>query len=113
MGCLFVYWFTVDRHGLRPRDDKGELVEDTVCLLVHSGSPRAFSPRDDKGGWVCGEKRKGQSLLFTLYPSIFTHFVRRSIRLAPRGFRPAWAKTPLAPLHYWLFWKPTRKPMKG
>jgi hypothetical protein len=27
------------------------------------------------------------------------------------GFRPAWAKTPLAPLHYWLFWKPTRKPM--
>jgi len=19
--CLFVYWFTVDRHGLRPRDD--------------------------------------------------------------------------------------------
>jgi len=21
---LFVYWFTVDRHGLRPRDDKSE-----------------------------------------------------------------------------------------
>ena len=21
-GCLFAYWFTVDRHGLRPRDDK-------------------------------------------------------------------------------------------
>ena len=21
---LFVYWFTVDRHGLRPRDEKGE-----------------------------------------------------------------------------------------
>ncbi|MDC3335964.1 hypothetical protein OAV71_05595, partial [Opitutales bacterium] len=20
--CLFAYWFTVDRHGLRPRDDK-------------------------------------------------------------------------------------------
>ncbi|MEJ6620588.1 MAG: hypothetical protein QNL93_01425 [Opitutae bacterium] len=22
MTCLFGYWFTVDRHGLRPRDDK-------------------------------------------------------------------------------------------
>jgi hypothetical protein len=31
-----------------PRDDKIELVEDTVRLLVHSGSPRAFCPRDDK-----------------------------------------------------------------
>ena len=31
-----------------PRDDKIELVEDTVRLLVHSGSPQAFSPRDDK-----------------------------------------------------------------
>jgi hypothetical protein len=43
-------------------------------------------PRDDKGGWVCGEKRKNsQSLCFTLQSSLFLH---------------------------WLFWKPTRKPIK-
>jgi len=71
---------TVDRHRLRPRDDKiwtyeiGDSVHQAHChceertkwptrqstacdggvrisavrLLVHSGSPRAFSPRDDK-----------------------------------------------------------------
>jgi len=69
----------VDRHGLRPRDDKmwgngsvrfgyntifviarkerkwltrqsivsqGRRTGLSICLLVHSGSPRAFSPRD-------------------------------------------------------------------
>ena len=89
----------------------------SVRLLVYSGSPRAFSPRDDKGGGGvlfviarrttvrnsnpsclggCGRvclvdycltvdrhglrprddkmvgKRNGQSLCFTLHPSIFT-----------------------------------------
>ena len=34
-------------------------------------SATGFRPRDDKGGWVCGEK-KGQSLCFTLHPSIFS-----------------------------------------
>jgi hypothetical protein len=29
--CLFVFWFTVDRHGLRPRDDK-------VSYFHHEGS---------------------------------------------------------------------------
>ena len=44
-----------------------------VRLVRSNGSPRAFGPRDDKGGWVCGEKRKNsQSLYFTLYPSIFS-----------------------------------------
>ena len=78
--CLFAYWPPVDRHGLRPRDDKaerngsvrfgyntilslrgGSVASDAAIhrvsidafdlylrLLVHSGSPRAFSPRDDK-----------------------------------------------------------------
>ena len=64
----FGYWLTVDRHGLRPRDDKGELRDSTVRLLRASGSPLAYSPRDDK---MVG-KRNGQSLLFTLHPSIFT-----------------------------------------
>jgi hypothetical protein len=36
--------------------------------------------------------------LFTVQTSLLKS--RRSVRLAPRGFRPAWAKTPLAPLHY-------------
>ena len=73
----------MDRHGLRPRDDKGgtftmkgvKRLEFSLChceedrmddaaihrvsgnagglsvrLLVHSGSPRAFNRRDDKGG---------------------------------------------------------------
>ena len=44
-GCLFVYWFTVDRHGLCPRDDKGELRDSTVRLLRTSGSPRAMPSR--------------------------------------------------------------------
>ena len=39
------WWVTVDRHGLRPRDDKGELMEIAVRLLVHSGSPRASPSR--------------------------------------------------------------------
>ena len=69
-----------------------------------------FSPRDDK---TRVRKRSEVSYpkpfsIFTLHPSLLKS--RRSVRLAPRGFRPAWAKTPLAPLHYWLFWKPTRKP---
>ncbi len=85
--CLFAYKLTVDRHGLRPRDDKmgsgflcislnthflslrGEsgardaaihrVSRDadglSLRLLVHSGSPRAFSPRDDKmwSGFLC------------------------------------------------------------
>ena len=82
--CAPHYWFTVDRHGLGPRDDKawnGMVVygsvktrthlslrgenevtdaaihcmqwtfvrtECAVRLLAHSGSPRAFSPRDVK-----------------------------------------------------------------
>jgi hypothetical protein len=45
----------------------------SLRVLRVSGSPRAFGPRDDKGGWVCGEKRKnGQSLYFTLHPSTFS-----------------------------------------
>ena len=47
--CLFVYWFTVDRHGLRPRDDK---VEYAVRLVRASGSPRPQGARDDKRGMV-------------------------------------------------------------
>jgi hypothetical protein len=105
--CLFVYWFTVYRHGLTAiamkrvvfstmkevkalefsychceegaeRPTRQSIVSrgldgNAVRLLRASGSPRAFGPRDDKGGWVCGEKRKnGQSLYFTLHPSIFT-----------------------------------------
>ena len=53
------WWFTVDRHGLCPRDDK---VEGAGRLVVHSGSPRAFSPRDDKS----------DGFPFTLHPSPFT-----------------------------------------
>ena len=48
--CLFGFWFTVDRHGLRPRDDKSGCGGSAVRLLRTIGSPRAFSPRDDKGG---------------------------------------------------------------
>jgi hypothetical protein len=57
--CRFAYWFTVDRHGLRPRDDNTlchceeqrdaaihrvsrDAYGDAVRLSVHSGSPRAF-----------------------------------------------------------------------
>jgi hypothetical protein len=51
----------------------GDLDGNADRFLRASGSPRAFGPRDDKGGWVCGEKRKnGQSLCFTLHPSIFS-----------------------------------------
>jgi hypothetical protein len=39
-GLRFAYWLTVDRHGLRPRDDKGggngilgcELTQGSACL---------------------------------------------------------------------------------
>ena len=65
----------MDRHGLRPRDDK---VEGAGRLVTHSGSPRAYAlamtkfgdgcPRDDK----IVSKRNAQSLCFTLHPSIFT-----------------------------------------
>ena len=37
-GCLFAYWFTVDRHGLRPRDDKvkgKDVVVRLDCDLCH------------------------------------------------------------------------------
>jgi len=50
----------------------------SVRLLAHSGSPRAFSPRDDKGGGICDDNnwRKGTVRaffsLFPLHPSIFT-----------------------------------------
>jgi hypothetical protein len=58
------YWLTVDRHGLRPRDDnthfviarrerergtrqsivsKGERTGLSLRLLAHSGSPRAYA----------------------------------------------------------------------
>lgn len=48
-------------------------VSGAVRLLKSSGSPRAFGPRDDKGGWVFREKRKnGQSLYITLQNSLFT-----------------------------------------
>ena len=51
----------------------GDLDGNADRFLRASGSPRAFGPRDDKGGWVCGEKRKnGQSLYFTLHPSTFS-----------------------------------------
>jgi hypothetical protein len=77
-GCLFAYWFTEDRHGLsafamtsvrRGRDEKAfchceeddrtmrqsigsrwDAYDMSVRLLVHSGSPRAFSPRDEQDG---------------------------------------------------------------
>jgi len=61
----------------------------SVRLLAHSGSPRAFSPRDDKSGGISDEKRVRKGTvrafisLFTLQSSLFLH---------------------------WLFWKPIRKP---
>ena len=49
-GMRVGYYEPVDRHGLRPRDDKSGYGGSAVRLLRTSGSPRAFSPRDDKGG---------------------------------------------------------------
>jgi hypothetical protein len=55
-----------------------------------------FSPRDDK---TRVKKRSEVSYptpfsIFTLHPSLLKS--GRSVRLAPRGYRPAWAKTFLA-----------------
>ena len=44
----------------------------SVRVVRASGSPRAFSPRDDKVGLVCDDRGNSQSLLFTLHPSNFT-----------------------------------------
>ena len=44
--CLFAYWFTVDRHGLRPRDDKSG-GNDALAMTTHSLSLRGGSVASD------------------------------------------------------------------
>ena len=58
----------MDRHGLRPRDDNG-VVKDALAMTI------------------IGE-RNGQSLLFTLYPSIFTLLVSSLGSFGPAGLPP-------------------------
>ena len=68
MGLLFCHCEEDDRTTRQSIVSRGTRTGLSVRLLRTSGSPRAFSPRDDK---MVG-KRNGQSLLFTLHPSIFT-----------------------------------------
>ncbi len=53
--CLFGFWFTVDRHGLRPRDDKVGVGAWLLSLRGASGARDAAIHRvsEDAGGFVC------------------------------------------------------------
>ena len=93
----FSYWLTVDRHGLRPRDDN------TLCHCEKGASARdAAIHRVSKDAFgECGSLTEGQWIatgyalamtrvmvspsLFTLHPSLFTlhsSFPSRSLRQA-------------------------------
>jgi len=61
------------------------LSKDAVRLLRASGSPRAFSPRDDKGGYNSSERKlrfvpPASFSIFTLHPSIHWQSVDRYAR---------------------------------
>ena len=51
--CLFAYWFTVDRHGLRPRDDK--IGKEWECAVRFQHDPCHCEER--------AERRTGQSIV--------------------------------------------------
>ena len=100
--CLFDYRVTVDRQGLCPRDDKGGIftmkgvkIKGFLILSWRGGSlsdrrgnPSCLGESGKVGGsftegqWIAAgfqpsrcqklEKRNGQSLCFTLHPSIFS-----------------------------------------
>ena len=71
----------------------------SLRLLVHSGSPRAFSPRDDKILYA-GATLAGMALLGCR-------------PFGPGPPRSAWlsASAVILPSLAHCFWKPTRKPM--
>ena len=71
----------------------------SLRLLVHSGSPRAFSPRDDKILYA-GATLAGMALLGCR-------------PIGPGPPRSAWfsASAVILPSLAHCFWKPTRKPM--
>jgi hypothetical protein len=49
---------------------------------------RKGGARDDKGVWVCGEKKNGQNLCFTLHSSNFTLKVSSLGSFGPAGLPP-------------------------
>ena len=75
--CLFAYWFTVDRHGLRPRDDKSEgewgmiwavRLQHTVCHCEEDDSPTRQSTACNGGDRVLQYARGSQSIATGLRP---------------------------------------------
>ena len=72
----------------------------SLRFLVHSGSPRAFSPRDDKILYA-GATLAGMALLGCR-------------PIGPGPLRSAWlsASAVILPSLAHCFWKPTRRPMR-
>ena len=69
--CLFAYWFTVDRHGLRPRDDKvgEEMVSGTMFVIARKARS------EGRGNPSCLEGR-GPVCLFAYWFTVDRHGLR-------------------------------------
>ena len=74
-GCLFVFWLTVDRHGLRPRDDKSEGSDDKSGMgrVLFVIARRERSER--RGNPSCLEER-GRGCLFGYLLTVDRHWLR-------------------------------------